>query len=68
MSPRLSVVIPARDCLPYLTKAIDSTFPADVALCETRLGARHVIAIVRDASERKRVDQMKNEFVSTVSH
>jgi PAS domain S-box-containing protein len=50
-------------------RADGSTFPADVALSEMRLGARRVIvAIVRDASERKRVDQMKNEFVSTVSH
>jgi hypothetical protein len=57
-------VTPAKDCLPYLPKAIDST-----ALSETRLGARRVIgAIVCDASEHKRVDQMKNEFVSTVSH
>jgi PAS domain S-box-containing protein len=50
-------------------RADGRTFPADVALSEMRLGARRVIvAIVRDASERKRVDRMKNEFVSTVSH
>jgi len=28
----------------------------------------HFVAIVRDISERKRIDRMKNEFVSTVSH
>jgi PAS domain S-box-containing protein len=50
-------------------RADGSTFPADVSLSEMRLGRRRVlVAIVRDASERKRIDQMKNEFVSTVSH
>jgi PAS domain S-box-containing protein len=50
-------------------RADASTFPVDVALSEMRLGARRlIVAIVRDASERKRNDRLKNEFVSTVSH
>src|SRR5262249_28981622 len=50
-------------------RADGSEFPADVALSEMQLGERRLmVAIVRDASERKRVDRLKNEFVSTVSH
>src|SRR5262249_1237462 len=50
-------------------RADGSTFPADVALSEMRFGRRRVIAaIVRDASERKRIERLKDEFVSTVSH
>jgi PAS domain S-box-containing protein len=46
-----------------------TTFPCDVAVSPVPLadGLRFV-AIIRDATERKQVDQMKNEFVSTVSH
>ena len=31
-------------------------------------GQRRFIAVIRDIAERKRIEQMKNEFVSTVSH
>jgi PAS domain S-box-containing protein len=45
------------------------TFPTDVAITFARLteGPRFV-AVVRDITERIRVDRMKAEFVSTVSH
>lgn len=44
-------------------------FPIDVALGAMRLPTGvHVVAVVRDISERRRVEQMKAEFVSTVSH
>lgn len=44
-------------------------FPMDVALSEiSRKGERMFVGIVRDISERKRMEKMKNEFVSTVSH
>ncbi len=46
-----------------------SEFPMDVALSEiSRKGRRMFVGIVRDISERKRMEKMKNEFVSTVSH
>ncbi|MBW3560731.1 MAG: CHASE3 domain-containing protein [Proteobacteria bacterium] len=46
-----------------------SRFHVEVALSEMRLpdGVR-LVAAVRDISERKRVERMKDEFVSTVSH
>lgn len=45
------------------------TFPVDVALGAMSLPTGvHIVAIVRDISERRRVEQMKDEFVSTVSH
>lgn len=44
-------------------------FPVDVALGAMNLPTgTHVVAIVRDISERRRVEAMKDEFVSTVSH
>jgi PAS domain S-box-containing protein len=50
-------------------RADGSTFAADVALSEMSLGGRPlIVAVVRDATERKRNDRLKNEFVSTVSH
>lgn len=46
-----------------------SQFPIDVALNELALFNKKVfVAVVRDATERKRLDQIKNEFISTVSH
>ena len=45
------------------------TFPADVALGAMDLPAgRHVVAVIRDITERRRVAEMKDAFVSTVSH
>ena len=46
-----------------------SSFPADVALGVMNLPTGpHVVAVVRDISERRKVEAMKEEFVSTVSH
>ena len=46
-----------------------SAFPVDVAFGAMRLSrGLHVVAVVRDISERKRVEQLKDEFISTVSH
>lgn len=46
-----------------------SIFPVDVALGPMRLPTGvHVVAVIRDITERRRVEQMKEEFVSTVSH
>jgi len=44
-------------------------FPVDVALGAMDLPTgRHVVAVIRDISERRRVESMKDAFVSTVSH
>jgi PAS domain S-box-containing protein len=46
-----------------------STFPVDVALGAMDLPTgRHLVAVVRDISERRRIEAMKDAFVSTVSH
>ncbi|MBI3774112.1 MAG: PAS domain S-box protein [Gammaproteobacteria bacterium] len=46
-----------------------SQFPMDLAVSEvTREGRPIYVGMVRDVSERKRVERMKNEFVSAVSH
>jgi PAS domain S-box-containing protein len=44
-------------------------FPADAALGVMDLPTgRHVVAVIRDISERRRIEGMKDAFVSTVSH
>lgn len=44
-------------------------FPAEVALGAMDLPTgRHVVAVIRDITERRRVAEMKDAFVSTVSH
>ncbi|HEV2078568.1 MAG TPA: CHASE3 domain-containing protein [Allosphingosinicella sp.] len=46
-----------------------STFAVDVGTSPVPLAdGMHFLAIVRDVTERKRVEMMKTEFVSTVSH
>jgi signal transduction histidine kinase/CHASE3 domain sensor protein len=46
-----------------------SRFPVDVALNELALfDKKLLVAMVRDASERKRLERIKNEFIATVSH
>lgn len=46
-----------------------SAVPLDLAVTEIHTnGRRMFVGVVRDITERKRIEQMKNEFVSTVSH
>jgi PAS domain S-box-containing protein len=46
-----------------------SIFPADIAVSELRLrGSSGFTGVIRDLSERKRIERLENEFVSTVSH
>jgi PAS domain S-box-containing protein len=46
-----------------------SHFPAELLLSEFHVaGQRKIITIVRDITQRKRMERMKTDFVSTVSH
>ncbi len=46
-----------------------SLFPLDLAVSELRIEGRHLfIGMMHDITERKKVERLKNEFVSTVSH
>ena len=46
-----------------------STFPVDIAVTEMWIGTdRLFCSIMRDITERKKIERMKNEFISTVSH
>ncbi|MHB8287270.1 MAG: CHASE3 domain-containing protein, partial [Caulobacteraceae bacterium] len=44
-------------------------FPVDIAFGPMKLASgTHVVAIIRDITERKRADEMKDNFISAVSH
>ena len=44
-------------------------FPMDLAVSEMHIARRkRFVGICRDITDRKKVDRMKNEFISTVSH
>ena len=46
-----------------------STFPLELAVSEMRLGHRQMFtAVARDITQRKEVDRLKDELISTVSH
>ncbi len=46
-----------------------SLFPLELSVAEIRHGSTPLyVGMVRDITERKRVERMKSEFVSTVSH
>jgi PAS domain S-box-containing protein len=46
-----------------------TTFPVDFALAEMPLGKRRMFVVfVRDISQRKRNERLKDDFVATVSH
>ncbi len=46
-----------------------STFPMELAVSEVTIdGVRNFVGITRDITERKRIEQMQKEFISTVSH
>jgi PAS domain S-box-containing protein len=52
-----------------VTRRDGSSFPAEISTGVFERGDRAVsVCILRDVTERHRLDQLKNEFVSTVSH
>jgi PAS domain S-box-containing protein len=50
-------------------RADDTSFPMEMVLTDAALDTGHLlVASVRDITERRAVERLKNEFVSTVSH
>jgi len=50
-------------------RADGSEFPLEMSLSRWSVGGRaHASAVLRDLTERKRIERMKSEFISTVSH
>ncbi|POA98884.1 diguanylate cyclase [Chromobacterium sinusclupearum] len=46
-----------------------ATFPLELSISEMHLqGSCMFVAVARDISERKKVERIKNEFISTISH
>lgn len=46
-----------------------STFPVEVGVDHIHMGDKMLVSVfARDITERKRVEKMKNEFISTISH
>lgn len=46
-----------------------TTFPMEISVGEFDVGqGRRFVGVIRDITERKKADNLKNEFVSTVSH
>jgi PAS domain S-box-containing protein len=46
-----------------------TTFPMELAVSAVEIdGIRHFVGITRDITERKHIEQMQKEFISTVSH
>ncbi len=51
------------------TRSDGTCFPAEVAISQMWLGERRMFtAIIRDVTERRKIDALRSEFVSTVSH
>lgn len=45
------------------------TFPVDLAIREIIINSEKIfVGVLRDITERKQIERMKNEFISTVSH
>lgn len=53
----------------FCRRADGSEFPAELAVSEVVVDGRKIFTgVLRDLSERKRVERLQSEFVSTVSH
>lgn len=56
-----------REC--HAKRADGTVFEAEMRLSTFAVGgAQHYVAVIRDITERKELDRLKDEFVSTVSH
>ena len=63
----LPALLAQREC--RLHGASGEAFPAELGLSEWREeGAAHYTVVLRDLTERRQVERMKDEFLATVSH
>ena len=60
-------LLDCRECT--LHRADGAAFPAEIGLSEWRdQGQPHYTLVLRDLTERRQIDRMKDEFLATVSH
>lgn len=53
----------------YGTKKDGQKFPVEIDVSDINFGGeKSTLLVIRDITERKKIEKMKNEFISTVSH
>ena len=63
----LASLLTNKECA--LPRANGTRFPAELALSEwTEAGRVHYTVVIRDLTERRHMERMKDEFLATVSH
>ena len=63
----LGIIGKTKECVAI--KCNGSQFPVDISISEIELGnEKFFSAVIRDVSDRKQMDKLKKDFITTVSH
>ncbi|WP_186093641.1 ATP-binding response regulator [Burkholderia gladioli] len=69
LAERLRADTPPAACQALVRGPAGDTFPADIRISRWRTSARpRVSLVIRDLTEQRRLDRLKDDFLSTVSH
>lgn len=69
LAERLRTDTPPASCQALVRGPSGDTFPADIRISRWRNSARpRVSLVIRDLTEQRRLDRLKDDFLSTVSH